>query len=153
MNKKDYKEWPIDDKILYLVSLETEQDRYLHQVKTPIVKKEQRFELEDRLATRLPANCTVQVPCGIEFYEDDTFFSINGFADAVKDDIVYELKFVSELQHTHFLQCACYMVALGLKQGILWNVRTNNAFEISVQDEDSFMNSVFKAITKGQFGS
>ena len=42
----------------------------------------------------------------------------------IKNDIVYELKFVSELTHEHFLQCASYVVALGLEKGILWNTNT-----------------------------
>ena len=43
----------------------------------------------------------------------------------VKDNTVYELKFVNELTHEHFLQCACYIIALNLKKGVLWNTRTN----------------------------
>ncbi len=50
----------------------------------------------------------------------------------IKGRTVYELKFVSELTHEHFLQCACYVVAKKLKKGILWNTRTNDMYEISI---------------------
>jgi hypothetical protein len=43
-------------------------------------------------------------------------FTAFGMVDAVKDDVVYELKFVSELTHEHFLQCASYVVAMGKKK-------------------------------------
>ena len=74
---------------------------------------------------------------------------MKGFADAVKDDIVYELKFVSELTHEHFLQCASYMVAMQKQKGILWNTRDNTSYEIEVPDRRAFLDAVTKAITKG----
>lgn len=66
----------------------------------------------------------------------------------VKDDIVYELKFVSELTHEHFLQCASYMVAMNLQKGILWNTRDNTLYEIVVPDRMNFLDAVTKAVTK-----
>ena len=66
----------------------------------------------------------------------------------VKNDIVYELKFVSELSHEHFLQCACYMVALKLQKGILWNTRDNTQFEITIPNVNLFLDAVAKTITK-----
>ena len=70
-------------------------------------------------------------------------------ADAVKDDVIYELKFVSELTHEHFLQCASYVVAMGKKKGILWNTRDNTLYEITVPNKTLFMDAVTNAITKG----
>ena len=72
-----------------------------------------------------------------------------GMADAVKDDVIYELKFVSELTHEHFLQCASYVVAMGKKKGILWNTRDNTLYEITVPNKTLFMDAVTNAITKG----
>ncbi len=66
----------------------------------------------------------------------------------VKDGIVYELKFVSELTHEHFLQCASYMVAMNLQKGILWNTRDNTLYEIVVPDRKKFLDAVTKAVTK-----
>lgn len=71
----------------------------------------------------------------------------------VKDNIVYELKFVSELTHEHFLQCASYMVAMNLRKGILWNTRDNTLYEICVPDRKKFMDAVTKAVTKGAIES
>ena len=71
-----------------------------------------------------------------------------GYADVVKNNIVYELKFVSELQPTHFLQCAMYMIALNIRKGIVWNVRTNEIYEIEIKNKRDFLNAVVKTITK-----
>ena len=80
----------------------------------------------------------------------EKLFSVRGIADVVKDQIVYELKFVSELTHEHFLQCACYMVALNLDKGILWNTRNNTAFEICIPDQKKFLDAVANTITKNK---
>lgn len=64
--------------------------------------------------------------------------------------MIYELKFTSELAHKHFLQCAFYMIAFHMKKGILWNVKTNERYIITVPDEKKFMNAVIRAITKGK---
>ena len=90
--------------------------------------------------------------CNIDFatVNGKKAFSAQGYADVVKDNVVYELKFVSELSNVHFLQCACYMVALDLKRGILWNTRDNKAFEIRVPDIKAFLDAVANAVTKGQ---
>ena len=149
---KKVKNSSLDQKILFLVSLETKQNRYRTQVTPPFVNKEQREWIKDRLKTRLNRDEKAQVECQIDFYnqENGEFkFSAKGVADVVKDDIVYELKFVSELTHEHFLQCASYIVALNLKKGILWNTRDNKLWEIEVPDKKAFLNAVTKAVTKG----
>lgn len=81
--------------------------------------------------------------------DGDLLFTAFGMANAVKDDVIYELKFVSELTHEHFLQCASYVVAMGKKKGILWNTRDNTLFEITVPNKARFMDAVTNAITKG----
>ena len=112
MYTKKVQESCLDQKILFLVSLETKQKRYRTQVITPFVNEEQRALIVERLKTRLNQAEKAQVECRIDFggrENGKVKFSARGFADAVKDNIVYELKFVSELTHEHFLQCACYM--------------------------------------------
>ena len=59
------------------------------------------------------------------------------------------MKFVSELTHEHFIQCASYVVAMGKKKGILWNTRDNTLYEITVPNKTLFMDAVTNAITKG----
>lgn len=142
---------PLDNKILILVSLETKQNRYRSQVKTPFINESERKQIVERLNTLLNREETVQVPCEIKFAAADgeQLFSAKGFADVVKDGIVYELKFVSELKHEHFLQCACYVIALNLSRGILWNTRNNARYEIQIPDRAKFLDAVAKTITKG----
>ena len=142
----------LDQKILFLVSLETKQKRYRTQVITPFVNEEQSKLIIDRLKTYLNQDEDVQVACQIDFSDQENGevkFSVRGFADVIKDNIVYELKFVSELTHEHFLQCACYMIAMNLKRGILWNTRDNTSYEIEIPERKAFLNAVTKAITKG----
>jgi hypothetical protein len=142
----------LNEKILFLVSLETKQKRYRTQVETPFVSKEQSELIEARLKTRLGRDEAAQVECRIDFHEqnsDNPKFSAKGFADVVKDDIVYELKFVSELTHEHFLQCASYLVAMEKQKGILWNTRDNTSYEIEVPNRKAFLDAVTKTVTKG----
>lgn len=149
---KEIQEGSLDQKILFLVSLETKQNRYRTQVITPLVNEEQSKLIKARLKTRLNSDENAQVECQIDFSDrkkGEAKFSARGFADVVKADIVYELKFVSELTHEHFLQCACYVVAMNLQKGILWNTRDNTLYEIEVPDRKAFLDDVTKTVTKG----
>lgn len=40
------------------------------------------------------------------------------------------------------------MVAKKLKHGVLWNVRTNEMYEITIPDKTRFLDCVAKTITK-----
>ena len=147
------KKLDLESKILFLVSLETNQERYRSQVELPFVTKESENLIADRLYTRLKRDEEVQVGCYIDIADEKEglrAFSARGYADVVKDNIVYELKFVSELSHEHFLQCACYIVALGLEKGILWNTRNNKAFEVNVPNKEAFLDAVVNTITKNK---
>ncbi len=146
----------LDQKILFLVSLDTKQKRYRTQVVTPFVNEEENELIRARLRARLNGDENAQVECQIDFGDQknqEVTFSAKGFADVVKEDIVYELKFVSELTHEHFLQCASYMVAMNLQKGILWNTRDNTLYEIEVPDRKVFLDAVTKAVTKGAIES
>ncbi len=149
---KEVRDSSLDEKILFLTSLETRQNRYITQVITPLVNEEQSELIKARLKTKLNIDENAQVECQIDFSNEENGnirFSARGFADVVKDDVVYELKFVSQLTHEHFLQCAVYMVAMNLKKGILWNTRDNTLYEIEIPDRKAFMDKVTKAVTKG----
>lgn len=147
----------LEQQILYLVSLETNQDRYITQVDVPFVNDNERDLLYERLSKVFRQRENIQVSCSLPFTDRSLgkayIFNAVGRADVVKDDIVYELKFVSELQHTHFLQCAVYMVCLNLDKGILWNTRNNEMYEISVPDRKAFLDNVARTITKGRMKS
>ena len=143
----------LEDKILFLVSMETNQERYRKQVEVPFISEEAKNRIADRLFTRLRHDEKAQVGCMIPFSDKENgskLFIAGGFADVVKDDTVYELKFVSELSHEHFLQCACYVIALKLEKGILWNTRDNTAYEVRIPDKNRFLDAVANAITKNR---
>lgn len=142
----------LEEKILFVTSLETKQNRYRNQVLIPFINDEEERAICERLSTRLSQDEEVQHACALYFSDKrngELLFAAFGMADVVKDDVVYELKFVSELTHEHFLQCASYVVAMGKKKGILWNTRDNSAFEITIPNKNKFLDAVTNAITKG----
>lgn len=141
----------IDKQILYLTSFETQQTRYYNQVETPFVSLMHREQLSDRLSTVFDGEEIVEIPCEIHLV--DTGFGdidIKGRADVIKDNTIYELKFVSELNHEHFLQLASYILAMGKDNGILWNIKDNKMFEVSISDRLKFLDSMVRTITKGR---
>lgn len=142
-----YRHASIEEKILFLTSLETQQRRYRTQVDLPFITEDEKKEIHERLAEIFIPTEEVQVGCEIKSGISQGDLEVVGVADVVKNNIVYELKFVAELQHTHFLQCACYMIGLHLDKGILWNVKTNDMYEITIPDKDRFMQQVWKTVT------
>ena len=148
---KDIEKFSLDEKILYLVSLETKQERYQKQVSTPYVSESEQTAIIERLSTVFLRDENVQVPCELPFYEENSShacFCAIGLCDVLKDNAVYELKFVSELSHVHFLQCACYMAALKIEKGILWNTRDNTRYEIHIPNRKTFLDAVAMTTTK-----
>lgn len=148
----DYSETEtVEKKVLYLTACETGQNRYYKQVKVPFVQKETLDKIILRLATQFTRNEIVQRDCQLRFKIEGRTdeIMINGRIDVLKNDIVYELKFVSELSHENFLQCASYIAMLKLDKGILWNTRNNEMYEIEIPDREAFLKCVIKTITKG----
>lgn len=135
----------VDEKILWLTALDTRQERYITQVELPLLTDEQRTDLRERLATVFAPNERVQTDCCLK---NDFGLDIRGRIDVIKDGIIYELKFVSELQHTHFLQLACYVLAMDAPYGILWNTKKNEMWKVSIPDRTTFLNHVIRAVTK-----
>ena len=148
----EVKDSSIEEKILFVTSLETNQNRYRNQVVVPFININDKNAIFERLATRLSKNEKVQQNCALYFSNKkngDLLFTAFGMADAIKKNVIYELKFVSELTHEHFLQCASYIVAMKKKKGMLWNIRDNTLYEITVPNKALFMDAVTNAITKG----
>lgn len=137
----------LEDKILYLVAYETYYNRYITQVQKPIVKDKQLHEIKDRLATVFKEDETVQKDCEINLSHYRQM-KIRGKIDVFKNNKVYELKFVNELKHENFLQCATYMIATRTDKGILWNIRNNERFEITIPDRKKFLQQMLITITK-----
>lgn len=141
----------MEEKVLYLTAYETYQNRYYYQVKPPFLTEGQLSLIHNRLRTEFTGKEEVQEDFSMQFIDgNENVYDITGRPDVIKDNTVYELKFVEELSHEHFLQCACYMVAFGLNKGIVWNIRTNEQYSIVIPDRRKFMRAVAKAITKGR---
>ncbi|EIN15368.1 Hypothetical protein, predicted transmembrane protein [Mycoplasmopsis agalactiae 14628] len=143
----------VNDLILLLTAMETNQKRYIEQATVDFVNENEKELIHNRISTLLNKNERVQVGCNFSFTNDLNYYSMNiyGIADVVKDLTVYELKFVNELSQNHFLQTAMYMFALNLDKGILWNVKNNKVYNIKIKDKNDFANKVAIAISKGNF--
>lgn len=152
---KDYTTWTLDQKILYLISLETNQHRYWYQVALPLVSEDGREEIRARLAGVFTGDEMVQGVCRMPFCSEhgSPLFMVGGQYDVVDGDILWELKFVSELARVHFLQCAMYMVAQNKPVGRLFNVRTGEIVELTIPDRREFMNRAARAATKSRLKS
>lgn len=140
----------VEEKILYMTAYDTGQDRYYKQVQIPFVGELQADMIKSRLFTEFTSKEEVQIDCSIDVNDEkgNGILSLLGRIDVLKNGMIYELKFVNSLSHEHFLQLACYLVAMNIKKGILWNVRTNQMFEVEVPDKKKFLSSVIKAVTK-----
>lgn len=143
--------WSVAGKVLYVTALETNQVRYVSQVPWNFVPDWVRDQIHERLSSVFRPDEQVQKTCNIKL--EGTGYgpmSLNGICDVLKDQVVYELKFVSSLSHIHFLQCACYMLAMDLKDGYLWNVRSGEMWHIAIPDRKSFLDQVVRTVTKGK---
>ena len=109
--RKKYQNYTLDQKLLYLSTLETGQLRYMNQVRELPISEENREFIKKRLATHLPTDAVVQKDCYLPFYSGNRLlFNAHGICDVVHDDYIWELKFTPELSHTHVLQLAMYLV-------------------------------------------
>lgn len=141
---------PLEEKILLATSIVTNQWRYRTQVSTPFIKESDKQLLFNRLSTIFDRNILVQKPTEINFIKNGKLkFTAVGFADIVKDDTVYMLRYTKAMTHETYLECACYMFGLGLEYGVVWNIHDNTQYEIYIPDKKQFMNAVAKAATKG----
>lgn len=146
---EDVRQSSAEQKVLFITALQTRQMRYVNQVALPFITDDEKSAIHERLSGVFSKQDESQVYCSMVFDGvPGKSFKAEGFADVVKDGIVYELKFVSNLTHEHFLQCACYVAALNLKKGILWNTRRNEMYEISVPDKEKFCMEAAKTVLK-----
>lgn len=154
----------LEEHILYCVYCSTLQNRYIKQAKKSYISEEESELIEKRLATVFTRDEEVEKPLSLSFMDNEWYkrktadgtssvrdHVINGFADVVKDDCIYELKFVEELSKTHFIQTAAYMVMSGLPTGILWNIRDNTRKLITIPDRKAFVRQLIKTISKGLY--
>ncbi|MGN0483860.1 MAG: DNA/RNA helicase, partial [Lachnospiraceae bacterium] len=142
----------IEEKVLFLVSLQTKHSRYRTQVDVPFIQPHEKEALTKRFTSMMSLDEDIQIECRIPFYDADGkhVFDAVGLSDVVKDDVYYGLAYLEELSHHHFLICACFMLSLGLKKSYLWNVKNNRIFMVTVPDEQKLLDAVAVAITKGK---
>lgn len=152
--RRAYDKYNLSQKILYLTTLNTGQNRYMNQVKDLRVTPELETKLKERLGTHLSPDENVQNSSNIEFYDsygEERLFGVSGRSDISREKEIWELKFVAELSHVHALQLAMYLVTEGKPVGYLWNVRTGERHQISVPNPDMFLDTVGRAATKGRY--
>lgn len=139
----------LQEKILSLTSLATNYARYIKQTRLPFVSADKKELIAERLNGVLDPNDTVQTDCSITMstkkYGEIVF---NGRCDVEKKDSIFELKFVEELQHEHFLQLAFYLVAKNKPVGFLWNIKNNEVYAVQKPNPKDFMNVVLNCVTK-----
>ncbi|WP_341508002.1 AAA family ATPase [Mesomycoplasma ovipneumoniae] len=154
--KQDYEDYisernSIKDLILFFVYLETKQERYIKQASPNFVDDNAVDQMHKRLSNVLEKDEIIQQECRLEFSDNNVKIKAQGIADVIKDDIVYELKFVSDLMTAHFLQTASYMIALEKEKGILWNIRNNEMHEIRIKHREEFSEKLAETISKGVY--
>lgn len=137
--------WSVEQKILYLTSLETNQNRYWTQVSVRFMTPEKRDEIQARLRQLLPPDAEAQKVCQLDFRD----FKSVGYADVVHDGTVYGLCFSQEITHTDVLLAAVCAVSLGLRKIRVWNLHDDQLLEIKIPDKRGFMNQVARTATKG----
>ena len=145
-----------------LVAAETEQQRYVRQVKIKPSSTQAQL-LEDRLASELHRDCHSQVGLGLsgQAHAGRGVYSqldFTGIADAIDNNRLYELKFTSSLDHEAFLQAAMYLVmarthGFELECAVLWNTRTDEQWEVEVTDPPRFLHAVARCVSKGSYTS
>ena len=140
----------LEKKTLALVAANTSQERYLTQVNIPFIKNSTIDLIKERLSTKFDGKENVEKTLHLKMVCDhDRSINVVGRIDAEKENNVYELKFVEELSHEHFLQCAMYSIMYPYNNAYLWNVKKNQLFKVKVENETEFLTQVLKTITKG----
>lgn len=146
MKTPDLSNYTVEQKILKVVSLDTKQNRYCSQVKLPLITPTEHNAIINRLLTRFKRDETVQRPCMMLL----NGITIQGVCDVIKDDVIWELKFTHATKREHFLQLAMYLIMFDKPIGMLWNVRNDELYKVSVDKKkhDIFLKQVYKIITK-----
>ena len=153
--------WPMWRKVLYLVAMQTGQERYFKQVREPYMTDEASEFLCSRLGSRLNDDDATERGCSCLFRPTMDLKTgramgdkmIRGRMDVVRDGRPWELKFVNELKAEHVLQAAMYAVASGSEDAVLWNLKTDELLSVRVPDRGRFLGEVLKCVTNGRLGA
>lgn len=153
--------WPLWRKVLYLVAMQTGQERYFKQVREPYMTDDASEFLCNRLGERLHELDATELGCTCMFRPTmdrqtgrrmgDKLF--RGRMDVVRDGTPWELKFVNELKAEHVLQTAMYAVCSNSEDGVLWNLRTDELLDVTVPDKSAFLEAVLSCVTNGRLAA
>lgn len=143
----------IEEKILYAVSLQTNQRRYRTQVDVPFISNANKVYIEQNLSKYFSGSETVQqdfkgeIIC--EYNEKTITLHISGRCDVIKDDHIYELKFKSDLAYVDFLQLSLYLLCAKQSTGYLYNSKLDELYEVKLpRARKKFIDCIAKCITK-----
>ena len=89
-----------EDKVLMLAATTTSQNRYIQQVASPLITPEDAEKIKERLSSEFSVDEEVQTTVEIDFLTVGGEYRMHGICDVVKDDVITELKFTSELKET-----------------------------------------------------
>lgn len=117
---------------------------YMKQVTKRYVTDSEKKILQERLSSEFNENDLHFIQTSL----DGDNISFFGQADAIKDNIVYSVNYTNELRYSDYLQCAMYMILLGLEHGIVWNIRTNQKMMVEIPNRKEFLDQIVKTITK-----
>ena len=153
--------WELWRKVLYLVALQTGQERYFKQVREPYMTDEATAFLRERLGSRLGASDATELGCTCLFRPTADLETgkpmgdklCRGRMDVYRNGRPWELKFVSELKAEHVLQAAMYAVSSGSEECVLWNLRTDELLSVKVPDIRAFLGAVLSCLTNGRLGA
>ena len=153
----DDKDCSLTKKLRVLAALDTGQIRYCTQVDVEnVLDDSNRNKLVNRLGTFLDKSDSVQIGCGKRFdLSNGEQIRIKGYCDCARADVVYELKFVSDLSKEHFLQCALYIILGRYDFGRLWNTRNNEMYNVYLNEDikELFLLKALETATKGKITS
>lgn len=142
------------EKILALVAIDTQYDRYITQASVDFVDKHQEEAIRNRLKLVFTGEEDVQKDCSIVVEtEAGNELVFDGRIDVDKDGTIYELKFKEEIGHEDYLQLAFYLIACNKDYGYIWNVKTNERYKVYAPNETRFINKLVPCVTKHKFKS
>ena len=153
------KAWPLWKKVLFLVALETGQERYVTQVTENYVDEDDEQSLIDRLSAMFDPFSVAEKSCTI-VYKDCRAHGVTygdkllrGRADLMVRGIPWELKLVTDLKPEHALQVALYAVATGADYGMVYNIRTGETWRVDIPDKSEFLKRTLRCLSKRELAS
>ena len=151
--------WSLQKKILYYISMESGQLRYLRDIKKKFLSRASDKEIHKRLATVFDGTEHVELPCRITFQNARNATTgvrigdkmLTGRCDAfTHNGELYELKFVDTISPDHELQAALYAIAFNVEYAIIWNLQDDTKYRVSIDPSkiSDFLQCVCKCISK-----